>query len=95
MSKDLNITVTPDDIISAFRMKAGPRDKIRPVMVKFKTSQIRDSVMGAKKNLRLNNKPIYFSDHLTRAAGELFFSARGWSSNEKFMPPGPLTVRSS
>src|SRR5207244_11212852 len=57
-------------------MKAGPRDKIRPVLVKFPSCQIRDKVMGAKKGLRVANKPIYLSDHLTRAAGELFFSAR-------------------
>ena len=71
----MEITISPEEIVSAFRMKAGPRDKIRPLLVRFKSSQIRDKVMGAKKGLRLANKPIYLSDHLTRAAGELFFSA--------------------
>lgn len=83
LQTDMDIRISPDDILSVFRMKAGPRDKIRPVLVKFQSSHIRDKVMGAKKVLRLANKPIFLSDHLTRAAGELFFSARALVKQHK------------
>ena len=39
--------------------------------------------MGAKKGLRQNNRPIYFSDHLTKAAGDLFFAARALVKQRK------------
>lgn len=76
LSKELGIKISDDDMTTAFRMRAGPHDKVRPILVRFSTKQVRDSVMRSKKNLRVNNTPVYISEHLTRSTADLFASAR-------------------
>ena len=79
----LNVTVPLEDISSSFRMKKGPKDKERPIMVKFANSNTKESVMRAKKELGKNNIPIFISDHLTKAAAEIFAKARALVKGKK------------
>ena len=72
----LGITLSPSDISIAHRLKAGPKDKIRPVIVRFTSRKARNSVYAAKKQLRHQEGKIFISEHLTKNSSDLFFEAR-------------------
>jgi len=57
-------------------MKKGPKDTELPVIIKFSNSNVKESVMRAKKGLLKKSLPIFISDHLTKAAAENFTKAR-------------------
>jgi hypothetical protein len=79
----LNVDVTTQDISTAHRLKAGPRDLVRPVIVRFTNRRTRDAVFRAKKVLKSHSKQIYISEHLTKTSSELFFEARKLAREKK------------
>lgn len=72
----LGLEVSPQDISIAHRIKAGPKDSTRPVIVRFTTRKIRNSVYRAKSQLKNSTTRIYISEHLTKGTSDLFFEAR-------------------
>ena len=72
----LNVVVQPSDISIAHRLKAGPKDSVRPTLVRFTTRKARNEVYGAKRMLKGSAKTIFISEHLTKSAAELFYMAR-------------------
>jgi len=80
---ELNIKLQPQDIVTAFRMRAGKSDKSRPVLVKFSSAHVHESIMVAKKKLRSSTNQIYINEHLTKRTGELFALARNQVKQNK------------
>lgn len=78
LNSSLGVVVQPQDISIAHRLKSGPKDRVRPIIVKFKNQQVRNSVYRAKKQLKNTGSAnrIYISEHLTKSASDLFFTAR-------------------
>lgn len=74
LNDKLGVEATVQDISIAHRLKAGPRDKVRPVIVRFVNRKLRNQVLGVKKQLK--NSTFFVSEHLTKAASQLFFEAR-------------------
>ena len=72
----LQVKVSPTDISVAHRLKAGPRDKVRPIIVRFTSRRVRHEVYSARKTLRGSSSPIYIQEQLTKGASSLFFEAR-------------------
>jgi len=72
----LNVTVTSQDISIAHRLKAGPKDSARPILVRFTTRRIRNEVYQARKLLKVASSRVYLSEHLTKNAADIFFDAR-------------------
>ena len=72
----LKIDVLPSDISTAHRIKAGAKDSVRPVIVRFTNRKVRNLVFGAKKLLKGASSRIYISEHLTKVDTDLFFEER-------------------
>ena len=72
----LGVKVQPQDISIAHRIKADPKDKFRPIIIRFVNRQKRNEVYCAKKTLKSSSDRIYIFEHLTKAASDLFFTAR-------------------
>ena len=73
----LGVRVQPQDISVAHRIKAGLKEKVRPVIVRFQNRQTRNAVYRAKKNLKdMVGNHVFISEHLTKTASDLFYSAR-------------------
>ena len=79
----LHIDVDKRDISTAHRLKAGPKDSIRPVIVRFTNRRIRDAVFRAKKQLKTLPKPVYISEHLTKLSADIFYESRKLVRNKK------------
>lgn len=71
----LKVDVSTSDISSAHRLRVGPHDKVRPIIVRFANRRKKDEVYRAKKTLK-NHSNIYISEQLTKSASSLFFEAR-------------------
>src|ERR1043165_4653793 len=56
----LKVDVSASDISIAHRLRAGPHDKVRPIIVRFGNRRKKKKVYRAKKNLK--NQPIYISE---------------------------------
>jgi len=50
----LNVSISRDAISTAHRMKSGPKDMVRPIIVRFTNRRIRDEVYRARKLLKRN-----------------------------------------
>ena len=74
----LHVEISPSDISTAHRLRAGGKDKVRPVIVRFANRRIRDTIYRAKKLLKSapGARAIYISEHLTKGAAELFYECR-------------------
>jgi hypothetical protein len=76
----LNIKMDRGDISAAYRIKAGTRDKFRPLIVKFNNMRIRDQIYRSKKQLkREKDSPLpdaFISEMLSPAATGAFYEAR-------------------
>lgn len=72
----LGVRVTAQDVSIAHRIKAGPKDKIRPIIVRFSNRKTRLAVLRAKKVLKDSSEKVFISEHLTKSASDLFFNAR-------------------
>jgi hypothetical protein len=72
----LGIHIDNRDISNAHRLpkRAGSREKHCPIIVRFSSRRVRNTVYAAKKALK--DTGIYISEHLTREAGGLFFETR-------------------
>lgn len=81
--RDLNIQIQTQDVVEAFRMKPGPKDNCRPVLIKFANQRVRQELMSKKKVLREANRQIYFSDHLTKPIADMFAKARALVREKK------------
>jgi hypothetical protein len=81
----LHIDISPSDISTAHRLRAGGKDKVRPVIVRFTNRRIRDAIYRAKKVLKNSSgaRAIYISEHLTKHAAELFYECRKLLRNKK------------
>lgn len=82
-TNSLGVHVLPQDISVAHRIKAGKKDKVRPIIVRFVSRNVRNAVYSARKGLKDSNPPIFISEHLTKAASELFFEARKMVTDKK------------
>ena len=74
--KSLKIDIEPSDISTAHRIKAGPKDAARPVIVRFTNRRVRNLVYGAKKQLKGSTSRVFVSEHLIKTDSDLFFEAR-------------------
>ena len=72
----LHIDIKREDISVAHRLKKGARDAVRPVIVRFTTKKVRNLVYASKKALKGNPDKTLITEHLTKAASELFFKTR-------------------
>jgi regulator of replication initiation timing len=75
----LGVDITPADISIAHRLKAEPKDRFRPIIVRFVNRRTRNAVYDAKKKLKTTSTStnrVFIFEHLTKEAGELFFEAR-------------------
>ena len=77
----MGISLHARDIAIAHRLKAGPKDRHRPVIVRFASRRARDLVYSSKKTLHVpasdrSTPRIFVSEHLTKEASALFFEAR-------------------
>src|SRR5437867_3173392 len=74
----LGVTVAPQDISIAHRLKAGAKDTVRPVMIRFTNRRIRNTVLQSRKQLKNspNYRSTFVSEHLTKTASELYFESR-------------------
>lgn len=76
IKKSLHVDVTSADISTAHRLKAGPKDSIRPVIVRFANRRVRNDVFNAKKLLKGTSSKVFVSEHLTTSDSVLFYEAR-------------------
>lgn len=83
--EEMGLTVHPENIIAAFRMKVGAKDTARPIMVKFSSTKTKESVMRAKKSLREKKSQVFISEHLTKAAADRFAKARALVKQKKIV----------
>jgi hypothetical protein len=72
----LGIDLLPRDVSIAHRIKAGPKDLARPIVVRFTSRKVRNLVYSSKKKLKDCGHRVFISEHLTKAASDLFFEAR-------------------
>ena len=76
LKESLNIDVTSHDISIAHRLKKGPKDSTRPVIVRFTNRKTRNLVFNSKKLLKDSGCLVFISEQLTKSASDLFFDAR-------------------
>ena len=66
----LNVTIRPGDLSAVYRSKQGPKDSVRPIVVKFNNLRVRDEIYRAKKLLKreqtslLSNRRCLFRNYL-------------------------------
>ena len=77
LNTSMSVKVQSQDISVAHRLKAGPRDKTRPLIVRFVNRKVRNEVHRSKKKLKdIPSNEIYISEHLNKSTSDLFYSAR-------------------
>ena len=79
----LGVKLESRDISIAHRLKAAKNDRVRPVIVRFVNRKTRNAVYGARKLLKNSNEPIFISEHLSKAASDLFYDARKMLKEKK------------
>jgi hypothetical protein len=72
----LQVKISPEDVSVTHRLPKGPKDKYRPIIVRFVNRRARDRVYATRRSLRKSNKtdessPIYINEHLTKHNGRL------------------------
>lgn len=72
----LGVGIKSQDVSIAHRIKPGPQDRIRPIIVRFNNRMARLAVLRARKTLKDSNDKIFISEHLTKSASDLFYNAR-------------------
>ena len=82
-SSALGMTVQPQDISIAHRLKAGTKDKYRPIIVRFASRQVRNAIYSTRKLLKDAKDPVYISEHLTKSTSDLFYAARKMLRDKK------------
>jgi hypothetical protein len=74
--QSLQVDVSPQDISVAHRLRAGKKDQVRPVIVRFTNRRVRDDVYRARKLLKDNQEHIYINEHLTKSTANLLYESR-------------------
>lgn len=76
----LDLHISDRDLISAHRIPAKGKDNIKPLIVKFASTALRNDVYRARLNLRknkaMNNERIYINEYLTANNARLYAKAR-------------------
>lgn len=79
----LNVDIKEADISICHRLKKGPKDRFRPMIVRFASRKVRQEVLAARKNLRNASSRIFINEHLTAYSSKLFQSTRQlWKTNK-------------
>lgn len=94
VNDSLGVEISPSDISIAHRIKAGPKDTTRPVIVRFTSRKARNAVYNARKSLKDTGHKVFLSEHLTKATSDLFFEARKLLREKKFLRLGPRGAKS-
>jgi len=87
----LGVNVSPGDISIAHRMKAGNRDSVRPIIVRFAKNRVRNLVYNSKKLPKNHSSRVFISEHLTKTASDFFYDARNLLCDKKVLVPGRRT----
>jgi FtsZ-binding cell division protein ZapB len=76
--QSMGVDIDRRDISVAHRLRASNKDKFRPVIIRFTSRRVRDTIFRAKRELKSLPKesPIFIAEHLTKTASTLFFEAR-------------------
>ena len=76
----LNVSIDAGDISATHRLPKGNKDKYKPIIVRFKSHRLRDTVYRARRNLRILATPgsesIYINEHLTKVNEHTFAHCR-------------------
>jgi hypothetical protein len=72
----LKVSIEPQDISSAYRLKAKNPGANRPLVVRFRSVKVRDAVYRARTALKGSQLKVFLSEHLSRRNSELFYEAR-------------------
>lgn len=83
--ESLDVNVSSHDISAAHRIRGGGKDKSRPIIVRFASRKVRDEVYSSKMKLKGLADKCFISEHLTKAASELFFEARKMLREKKLV----------
>ena len=79
----LGVKIENKDISIAHRLKAAKYDRVRPVIVRFVSRKTQNAVYSARKLLKNSSDPIFISEHLSKAASDLFYDARKMLKEKK------------
>lgn len=83
LQKDLNMIIDPEDVSYAYRLKAGPKDKVRPVLVKLESYTTKSKILSARRTLVASRSSIYINEHLTEINSKIFAAARSSVKNKR------------
>jgi len=76
-NNELQLDLKSSDIEVAYRMKGARAGDSRPVLVKFLSRKVRDTVYNHRRRLKhIKDSKIFISENLTKNASELFYEAR-------------------
>ncbi len=80
----LQVHMEPEDIKDIGRM-GKKRDKVRDILIKFRSKTLRDKIYNKRKLLRRNERDnmIFINEDLTNQRSKLFFEARKLRRREK------------
>ena len=79
----LHVPIERSDISAAYPLKADKKG-LRPIMVRFTTRRVRDTVFRNKKELKNSaSRNVYISESLTRENANLFYQAREGIKTDK------------
>ena len=74
---DLHLNLQSSDIELAYRMKGSSAESSRPILVRFLSRKVRNTVFDLRRRLKSRKDcKVFISENLTKAASELFFEAR-------------------
>src|SRR5687768_3559312 len=75
---------TSEDVSRAYCVKSDPKDKTRPIIIRFIARKLRDQVLRAKASLKSKSGPrIFISEQLTKTSSNLFDKARQLVKDKK------------
>ena len=74
----LGVKVSDSDISYAHRVPGSSRERYRPVIVRFISRRIRNSVLAARRALKdlAGSSRIFINEHLTKQNSQIFAGAR-------------------
>ena len=91
----LHVDITPVNISTVHRLKAGTKDTSCPVIVRCTSRRrVRNEVYRAKMRLRDSTAEVFVSEHLAKSDADLrhtSYDARKLVKKRRSTPPGPKT----
>ncbi len=76
LAKKMKIQLKPTDIKDVRRMGPKKNNKIRDILVKFTSTEVRDSLYQNRKLLVHEAEPVFVNEDLTQRRSQLFYEAR-------------------